>query len=142
MSETSKPKTPPDVLDEFWLELQKLEGTELDAYLQDLGLNPEKLLESYSETVASAVSALKHRRFEEAKKRVRERKNQGPSNVTALPIDRKRQIASEMAARARQTNDMTQAARKQSVVSERDLDSTLEAYVRLGIIDDDGNFTT
>jgi hypothetical protein len=59
--------------------------------------------------------------------------------MTSWDIARKRQIFKAVQERSLQTKQMTIAARNQKIDAEEDLDSFLEACIRLGVIDQDGN---
>lgn len=126
------------LVDELWNEISLLEGDKLDAVLRDLGLNPAELLQHYSKTVASALLTVKRLRLEEAKRHVQGRARRS-SSVTSWDTAKKRQIFKAIQERSLQTKQMTIAARNQKIDAEQDLDSFLEACIRLGVIDQDGN---
>lgn len=125
-------------LSEIWDEISSLEGDELDAFLRDLGLDPAELVQHYSETVASALLAVKRRRLEEAKRHVHDRTWKA-AVVTSWDVAKKRQVFKAIQDWSLHTKQMTIAARNQKIDAEEDLDSFLEACIRLGVIDQNGN---
>ena len=56
----------------------------------------------------------------------------------SFDIAKKRALLEAIRIRGEQTGDMTLAARNRTIDSEEDLDSVLEAFLRLGIIDEQG----
>jgi hypothetical protein len=127
------------LLDEIWDELSALEGHELDQLLIEVGLSPEVLQQEFAESIEAAVKGLGRARFEEARQSVRTVGALRPSKIVSLDLARKRQVMAAIKERAANTNEMTIAARNQKIEAEEDLDSFLEACVRLGLIDEDGN---
>lgn len=139
MSEKGNRSFNEQILDEIWDEISLLEGSELDELLREIGLEPDELLQQYVKSAEGAKTALRRARFEDAKLHVRDAKHPNISNVVSLGIARKQQILVAIKDRMSQSNDMTMAARNQKIDAEEDLDSFLEACVRLGVIDEDGN---
>lgn len=127
------------LLGEIWGDISSLNGQALDEYLTGIGLNPGVLLEDYAKGVDAASIASKRARFEEARHHVRLLAGAKDARIIALDLPKKRQIQAAIRERAARTNEMTIAARNQKIVDEQDLDSFLEACVRLGLIDEDGN---
>jgi hypothetical protein len=127
------------LLGEIWDEINSLKGRALDEYLTGIGLNPDVLLEDYAKGVDAAGIASKRARFEEARRHVRLRAGARAARIVAFDLPKKRQILAAISERAARTNEMTIAARNQKIDAEQDLDSFLEACVRLGLIDEDGN---
>jgi len=127
------------ILAEIWDEINVLEGRALDEYLSEIGLAPDELLQHYAASFKSAVLASKRSRFEEAKRHVHNRSFPKASTVISLDVARKRQILTAIKEWTAQSNEMTIAARNQKIEAEEDLDSFLEACIKLGVIDDDGN---
>jgi hypothetical protein len=127
------------LLDEIWEEIAPLKGKELDEYLASLGLAPEDLLQDYAKALDAAFAAPKRARFEEARRQVRQRKGADSGKILSFDVARKKQIMAAISDHAERTNDMTIAARNQRIEDEGDLDSFLEACVRLGLIDSEGN---
>lgn len=124
---------------EAWEEISALKGDELDQFLISLGLNPNDMLQTYAVALAAAIAGPKRARFEEALQRVRQKKSINPGKILSFDLSKKREILAEIRAHAASTNDMTIAARNQKIDDEGDLDSFLEACLRLGMIDEEGN---
>jgi hypothetical protein len=127
------------VLQDIWLEMNQVQGHDLDGYLTGLGLNPAALEGQYGESYQRALVELRRAQLEAARKEV---KNPAPAqifNVLAFDIARKRQIHAVIKARMANTRQMTLAARNQSIEAEQDLDKFLFMCFRLEVIDADGN---
>lgn len=125
--------------EEIWDELSSLKGKELDEYLTTIGLDPGELLRSYSSVVRSAVAAPKRARFEEARRFVRDRQASISASVLSFDVAKKKRIAAAVRDRDDATNSMTVAARNRKIEDENDLDVFLDACLKLGMIDDEGN---
>jgi hypothetical protein len=124
------------LFDEIWEEISSLKGKELDDYLASIGLNPEDLLGDYSKAMAAAIAAPMRARFEEARHVVRQRHAGGGSaKILAFDLTRKKQIMDAL----KDHPEMTRAARNGRIEDENDIDVFLEACLRLGVIDSDGN---
>lgn len=128
-----------ELLDEIWEEIGSLEGQELDKYLASLGLAPDDLLKGYAKALDAACAAPKRARFEEARLRVRQKSAGDFGKILSFDVAKKKEIMAAIRDHAARTNEMTIAARNQKIEDEGDLDSFLEACVRLGLIDSDGN---
>jgi hypothetical protein len=138
----SDDRTPPlkfRLLDEIWDEIGSLEGVELDEYLVGLGLAPEDLLQDYSKAMDAASAASRRARFEEARRQVRQPRNVEFGKILAFDVAKKEDILAAIKERAARKKDMTIAARNQRIEDEGDLNSFLEACLRLGVIDEEGN---
>ena len=127
------------LLDEIWEEIASLKGKDLDEYLVTVGLRPDDLLQNYANALDAACAAPKRARFEEARRQVREKKGAEFTKIVSLDLARKKQIMAAIKQHADRTHDMTIAARNQRIEDEGDLDSFLEACLRLGLIDSEGN---
>ena len=127
------------LLDEIWEEIGSLEGEELDEYLASLGLAPDDLLQDYAKALDAACAAPKSARFEEARLRVRQKVDGDFGKILSFDVAKKKEIMAAIRAHAARTNAMTIAARNQKIEDEGDLDGFLEACVRLGLIDSEGN---
>lgn len=127
------------LIDEIWEEIASLKGKELDQYLAIIGLSPEDLLRDYSNVMNAAIAAPKRARFEEARRLVRLRTAADPAKILSFDLARKKQIMAAIKGRADKTNEMTIAARNRTIEDENDLDVFLEACLRLGLIDSEGN---
>ena len=124
---------------EMWDEIASLNGKELDEYLTSVGLLPGDLLKGHEKALAAANTSLKRARFEEARRQVQQRKDPAVAKVLSFDLTRKKEIMAAIRDHAKRTNDMTIAARNQRIEDEKDLDNFLEACVRLGMVDDEGN---
>jgi hypothetical protein len=127
------------LLDEIWKEIGALEGSELDEYIAGLGLAPNDLLQDYAIALDAARTASKRARFEEARRLVRQKAGGASGKILSFELAKKKEILSTIRDYAARTNEMTVAARNQKIEDEGDLDSFLEACVRLGVIDNEGN---
>jgi hypothetical protein len=127
-----------ELLEEIHQEILSLEGSELDEYLIALGMDPNDLLESFDAVFQAPEIAAKRRKFAAARQRPRE--SQAPPSALVLSFDpaKKREIHSAVTKRVDLTGDMTIAARNRRIESDNDLDSFLEACLRLGLIDESG----
>ena len=123
------------MIDEIWEEIASLKGRELDDYIASLGLSPDDLLRDYSAAMDAAVAAPKRARFEEARRLVRQRKRVDSAKILAFDFPKKKQLMEAL----RGHPEMTRAARNRTLEDENDIDVFLEACLRLGVIDDDGN---
>jgi hypothetical protein len=127
------------LLDEIWDEIASLKGNELDDYLASIGVSPQDLLRDYSRARDAAIATPKRARFEEARGLVQQKKVIDSGNILSFDPAKKRQIMAAIRDRADKTNEMTIAARNRRIEDENDLDVFLEACLRLGMIDSDGN---
>jgi hypothetical protein len=127
------------LIDEVWEEIASLKGKELDEYLASIGLRPEDLLRDYSSAMNAAIAAPKRARFEEARRLLRQRTAADSAKILSFDLARKKQIIAAIKDRADKTNEMTIAARNRTIEDENDLDVFLEACLRLGLIDSEGN---
>jgi hypothetical protein len=127
------------LLDEIWEEIGSLEGKELDEYLASIGLAPDRLLQDFAEALNAACAARKRARFEEARRQLRQKSSPEFGKIFSFDLAKKKAIMAAIRDHAARTKDMTIAARNQKIEDEGDLDSFLEACVRLGLIDGEGN---
>jgi hypothetical protein len=127
------------LLDEIWEQIGSLKGKELDEYLAGIGLVPEALLQDYAKALDAACAAPKRARFEEARRQVRQKTGADFDKIRSFDVARKKEIMAAIRDHAARTNEMTIAARNQKIEDGGDLDSFLEACVRLGLIDSEGN---
>jgi hypothetical protein len=128
-----------ELLDGILENLRLLEGAELEAYLLELGLDPDDLLASFDAIFHDPAIAAKRRIFEAARKRSQVLADAPSALILSLDSARKREIFATVKKHADATGDMTIAARNRRIESEEDLDSLLEAWLRLGVIDESGN---
>jgi hypothetical protein len=137
------PKTTPlpeAFLAEIAEELRGLEGDALDQFLVEIGMDPTRLLAQSAAARVAARNALGKRRLEDARARVKQRRAQDAATIVSFDIAKKRALLEAIRVRGERTGEMTMAARNQKIESEADLDSVLEAYLRLGVIDERGEF--
>ncbi len=127
------------LIDEIWDEIASLKGKELDNYLASIGLSPQDLLRDYSRARDTAIATPRRAQFEEARRLVQQKKVADSGNVLSFDPVKKKQIMAAIRDRADRTNEMTIAARNRKIEDENDLDVFLEACLRLGMIDSDGN---
>ena len=127
------------LLDEIWEEIGSLEGKELDEYLASIGLAPDGLLQDYAKALNAACAIPKRARFEEGRRLVRRKSSADFGKILSFDVAKKKEIMTAIRDHAARTNDMTIAARNHRIEDEGDLDSFLEACVRLGLIDGEGN---
>jgi hypothetical protein len=127
-----------ELLEEIQQEILSLEGAALDEYLRALGMNPNDLLESFDAVFQDPEIAAKRRKFLAARQRSHEPQAPLGASVLSFETSRKRAIFDAVKKRVDTTGDMTIAARNQRIESDDDLDSFLEACLRLGLIDETG----
>ena len=127
------------LLDELLEEIGSLKGRELDEYLTGIGVAPDGLLRDYAKALDAACAAQKRERFEEARRQVRQKSDVDVGKILSFNLAKKKEIMAAIGDRAAKTNEMTIAARNRKIDDEGDLDSFLEACVRLGLIDSEGN---
>lgn len=139
MTKDSTSKLRDLLLEEIADDLMSLNGKELDDYLRDIDLDPSAIVDEFDAAVAAASAKLGRARFEEARRIVARGQSIGTGTIASLDSARKRKIAADIRSRAQQTGEMTIAARNQKIEDDADLDSFLEACVKLGMIDDEGN---
>jgi len=127
------------LIDDIWEEIGSLKGNELDEYLASIGLSPEDLLRDYSKAMDAAIAAPKRVQFEEAAAWCARRRSPTSAKILSFDVTRKKQIMAAIRDHADRTKEMTIAARNRKIEDENDLDVFLEACLRLGVIDRDGN---
>jgi hypothetical protein len=128
-----------ELLDGILEDMLALEGAELDAYLIELGLDPDDLLASFDAVFQDPEIAAKRRRFAAARKNKQATIVTTGATIISFDPSRKREIFVTVKKHVEQTGQMTIAARNRRIESDDDLDSFLEACLRLGVIDEDGN---
>ncbi|MGE3968308.1 MAG: hypothetical protein AB7F08_08705 [Dongiaceae bacterium] len=127
------------LLEEIWEELASLRGIELDEYLASIGMTSEGLMQHYANALNAACTAAKRARFEDARRQVRQKVGADLGKLLSFDVAKKKEIMAVIRDYADRTNDMTIAARNHMIDDEGDLDSFLEACMRLGLIDAEGN---
>jgi hypothetical protein len=127
------------LIDEIWDEIASLKGKELDDYLASIDVKPQDLLRDYSRARDAAIAGPKRARFEQARRLVRQNNAADSGKILSFDLAKKREVMAAIRDRADRTNEMTVAARNRRIEDENDLDVFLEACLRLGVIDSDGN---
>jgi hypothetical protein len=127
-----------ELLEEIEQEILSLEGAALDEYLLALGLEPNDLLASFDSVFQDPEIAAKRRKFLAARQRSHATPLSVTASVLAFETSKKRAIFDAVKQRVEATGDMTIAARNRRIESDDDLDSFLEACLRLGLIDETG----
>lgn len=127
-----------ELLEEIQQELLSLEGAALDEYLLALGMDPNDLLESFDAVVQGPEIAAKRRKFAAARQRSDRPQAALNASIFSFEPSRKREVFDAVRKRVDATGDMTIAARNRRIESDDDLDSFLEACLRLGLIDETG----
>jgi len=127
-----------ELLEEIQQEVLSLEGPALDEYLLALGMDPNDLLESFDAVFQDPVIAAKRRKFAAARQHSRVSQASLSALIFSFEPSKKREILSAVTKRVDVTGDMTIAARNRRIESDDDLDSFLEACLRLGLIDESG----
>lgn len=125
------------LLSEIIEEIGSLDGSELDAFLLELGLDPESLLEGGKSIRQNAIQETRIARLRDAQAQLRSKKDSGGSFST-LDSDRKYEIFERIKQYSETSGEMTLAARNSQIDSEQDLDTFLDACFRLGLIDETG----
>lgn len=120
-------------------ELAGLEGEALDEFLTDIGQDPAALLEQSKSAMAGAVRRQKMVRFENVRKQLRRRTPPNTATISGFDLAKKQDLLRRIKKHSEDSGEMTIAARNQKIESEEDLDAFLEACLRLGLIDEDGN---
>jgi hypothetical protein len=86
-----------------------------------------------------AIAAPKRAQFEEARRLVQQKRTADFGKILSFDVARKKQIVAAVRDHVDRTNEMTIAARNRKIEDENDLEVFLEACLRLGLIDCDGN---
>jgi hypothetical protein len=129
---------PEAFLTEIADELQSLEGEALDQFLANIGMDPGQLLAESDAARVAALSTQGRQRLEDARARVKKRGTESTAAVFSFDIAKKRAVLEAIRVRGEKTGEMTIAARNQKIDSDTDLDSLLEACLKLGVIDEHG----
>jgi hypothetical protein len=125
------------LLDEIVEEMHGMKGAVLDEFLSHAGFEPSDLLASFDESLRLMEAAAGRKRFDAARALLSS--SRPKNNVLNLEVSRKRSVFAAVKDRMESTGEMTLAARNKKIESEDDLDSFLEACVRLGIINEYGD---
>lgn len=125
------------LLDEIIEEMHGMKGEALDEFLSRAGFDPSDLLADFDGSLRLMEAATGRKQFEAA--RVLLSSNRLKSNVMNLEASRKRSVFAAVKVRMESTGEMTLAARNKKIESDEDLDSFLEACVKLGVINENGD---
>jgi hypothetical protein len=125
------------LLDEIIEEMHGMKGEALDEFLSRAGFDPSNLLADFDGSLRSMEAAAGRKKFDAA--RILLTSNRLKSNVLNLEASRKRNVFAAVKVRMESTGEMTLAARNKKIESEEDLDSFLEACVKLGVINENGD---
>lgn len=138
----TKHNDPPSIrdrlIDEIIDEIASLDANDLDAFLRDLGEDPAKGLEAGNAIRNGAIAKGKLARLRAAQQTIKTKTTPNATAILAFDPERKRQIFDRIKQRSETSGDMTLAARNRRIDSDKDLDSFLEACLRLGLIDETG----
>ena len=125
------------LLDEIIEEMHGMKGEALDEFLSRVGFDPSDLLADFDGSLRLMEAAAGRKKFEAARALLSS--NRLKSNVLNLEASRKRSVFAAVRGRMESTGEMTLAARNKKIESEEDLDSFLEACVKLGVINENGD---
>jgi len=126
------------LLDDIVEEIGSLDELELDAFLREIGEDPESTLEQGKSVRSRAIEEKKKSRLRAAQKELRAEKGLKATPLIAFSSERKREIFDRIKRHSEASGEMTLAARNRVIESEQDLDSFLEACLRLGLINEAG----
>lgn len=119
-------------------ELDALDGAELDKFLLEIGEDPDRLVQQGGAALSAALAARGRRRFEDARAQLKTRTPVRTASIVTLDVAKKRALLEAIRVHGEKTGQMTLAARNRKIESEADLDSFLEACLKLGVIDENG----
>ncbi|NNE40170.1 MAG: hypothetical protein HKN14_04540 [Marinicaulis sp.] len=127
------------LLSEITDEISSLNGSALDEYLVSIGLDPAQLLNQSKAAFSAAIKHQKMARLKDAQQHLKKRNAPNMAVIVDYDVAKKKSLMQDIQKKIEQSGEMTLAARNQNIESEDDLDSFLEACLRLGLIDDEGN---
>jgi hypothetical protein len=125
------------LLDEIIEEMHGMKGEALDEFLSRAGLDPSGLLADFDGSLRLMEASAGRKKFDVARALLSSKRLK--SNVLNLEASRKRSVFAAVKGRMETTGEMTLAARNKKIESEEDLDSFLEACVKLGVINENGD---
>lgn len=134
----STPSFRETLIDEIIDEIDGLDANDLDAFLRELGEDPGAVLEAGKAVRKDAIAEAKLARLRNAQRELKANKTTNAAALLSFDPDRKRKIFEAIKQRSETSGEMTLAARNKRIESDRDLDSFLEACLRLGVIDGAG----
>jgi len=130
------------LLEEAWSDLEEPGQEAIDKFLTDVGIAPDSVTDIFNENIDAATRAQRRQRYENAKQVVRATEKTQPFKIVSFDLSTKQKILARIQDCVTGTGAMTIAARNRTNMTENDMDSFLEACIRLGVIDDDGNLNT
>lgn len=136
--QVSTPSFRETLIDEIIDEIDGLNANDLDAFLRELGEDPGAVLEAGKVVRKGAIAEAKLARLRNAQRELKASKTLNPTVLLSFDLDRKRAIFDRIRQRSEASGEMTLAARNKRIESDKDLDSFLEACLRLGLIDEAG----
>lgn len=134
----STPSFRETVIDEILDEIDGLNANDLDAFLRELGEDPSAVLEAGKAVCKGAIAEAKLARLRNAQRELKANTTVNAAALLSFDPDRKREIFERIKQRSAISGEMTLAARNKRIESDKDLDSFLEACLRLGVIDEAG----
>ena len=129
------------LLQEAWADLEEQGPEAIDKFLCEAGIGPEIAVQHYTRSTEAALRAERRERFEQAKLAVNSAENFQPFKIVSFDLTTKQRILAKVRDSVANTSTMTIAARNRTISEESDIDAFLEACIRLGVIDSDGNLS-
>lgn len=121
-------------------ELMTLKGDELAQFIADVGEDSDALLAESETAIKDAIAEQGRVRLREARDALNAHRKANPAVIVSFDLARKRALFEAVKSKIDASGDaVTIAARNQKITSEQDLDSVLEAFLQLGLIDEEGN---
>lgn len=121
-------------------ELKTLKGDELTQFLTEIGEDRDALLAQSETAIKGALAAQGRMRLQQAREALDAHRKASASVIVSFELARKRALFEAVKSKVDASGDaMTIAARNRTIASEEDLDSVLDAFLQLGLIDEHGN---
>ena len=127
------------LLMEAWSDLESQNTHDFEASIKSLGISADENLKLFEAAVEAAQAIIARQRYELAKVAVLANEKRHPIKLVSYDFLLKKEIFSRIQACAANTGVMTIAARNRTITAESDIDAFLEACIRLGLIDTEGN---
>jgi len=122
-------------------EMKSLKGEELQAYLSELGDDGDDASAMHERALQGARAALGRRKLVQAKSYLKQRKSFETAKIFAFDISKKRALLAAIEQRGQANKELTMAARNRRAEAEADIDAQLEAFLQLGLINEDGELS-
>lgn len=122
-------------------ELKSLKGAELEAFLSELGDTSADASEAHDRALQGARAALGRRKLDKAKSYLKQRRSLETAKIFAFNISKKRALVAAVEKRGQANSELTMAARNRRAEAESDIDALLEAFLQLGLINEDGELS-